>query len=85
MRLFTFSELWGSAPCKVCGKEDFITILSDEEEKEIEGLNGSDTASVICEMKLGYSVCSEHIPTELLTKEQDMLKEVIDAAPIYKD
>ena len=61
MKVFTFGELWGTAPCSICGKEDYFVILSDREEKDIEGMSGSNAANLICNANMGINACGDHI------------------------
>lgn len=68
MRTFTFSEIWGMAPCHICGKDDYITQLSDDEEKQIKGMDGAEAATFICKNKLGKPVCDKHANFEHLTQ-----------------
>lgn len=60
MRNFIFGELWGLAPCHICGEETFIHKLSDEEEKQIEGMDGHVAAQTIIRKHIGVADCGKH-------------------------
>ena len=56
--LFSFGELWGEAPCSICGKMGTFTMLNDDEESYIRSLpSGKIPALVICQEKLGENRC----------------------------
>lgn len=60
MKLFFFGEAWGKQKCHVCGKPEYMTLLNDEEAKEIENMGGIRAALYISVKKIGKPVCQHH-------------------------
>ena len=73
MRIFTFGELYGRAPCTKCGEQTDMVLLSADENSKLGKTCGPEASLAIIKMRLGKNLCCKCMPKEAIAEMNNAL------------